>query len=647
MSRRASRRTFLTVASAAAAAAVTGGLPSAWASREAAGAPAASRGPGARPQTAAGALPLEDFAYGTVELTGGPLKSQYDFIHGHYLALDNDRLLKVYRQHAGLPAPGLDMGGWYGEDGFIPGHSLGQYISGLARIGRATGDRACQQKVTELIDGFAAALAANPVPYAGAGARKVWPAYVLDKHVVGLLDACTLSGVERARSLLPQVLRNALPFICPVSRDRIGVRHPPYDETYILPENLFAAAHLTGDPRWRELAVKYLLDGPYFDPLARGEDVLAGRHAYSHVMALSSAARAYLELGEPRYRETAANGWKFLEMQRFASGGWGPDERLVQPGTAQLVDSLTTTANHFETPCGTYATMKLARYLMRLTADARYGDGLERVMYNGLLAVKRPDSEGNSPYYSGYNPGATKVFYPAKWPCCSGTLVQGVADYVRNVYFQAPGTIYVNLFTPSRVRWSVAGRRVVLTQETDYPAGELITLGVDVDSPAAFTMMIRIPGWLREEAEIRVNGRRASVAGAPGVFAALQRTWKRGDRVELRLPQAFRTEPIDPAHAKTVALMRGPLMYCALHFGGPVPLATPVSAPGAVMAPGSAGAAATVPRPPLAPLGSAALTQLPGCSQRYVQASGGEQARVFVPFHTVENESYDVYFKRI
>ena len=55
---------------------------------------------------------LREFAYSDVRLTGGPLKAQYDWVHAHFLSLDNDRLLKVYRQRAGLPAPGEDMGGW-------------------------------------------------------------------------------------------------------------------------------------------------------------------------------------------------------------------------------------------------------------------------------------------------------------------------------------------------------------------------------------------------------------------------------------------------------------------------------------------------------------------------------------------------------
>jgi uncharacterized protein len=88
-----------------------------------------------------------EFPYGTVSITGGPLKEQYDRTHADYLGLDNDRLLKVYRQRAGMLAPGPDMGGWYDTDGFVPGHSMGQYISGPARIGAATGDPGCATKV--------------------------------------------------------------------------------------------------------------------------------------------------------------------------------------------------------------------------------------------------------------------------------------------------------------------------------------------------------------------------------------------------------------------------------------------------------------------------------------------------------------------
>ena len=84
---------------------------------------------------------LSTFPYSDVQLFGGALKRQFEENHARFLNLEDDRLLKVFRQVAGLAAPGEDMGGWYDLNGFslvqnewngfIAGHSFGQYLSGL------------------------------------------------------------------------------------------------------------------------------------------------------------------------------------------------------------------------------------------------------------------------------------------------------------------------------------------------------------------------------------------------------------------------------------------------------------------------------------------------------------------------------------
>src|SRR3546814_15375255 len=73
-------------------------------------------------------------------------------------------------------------------------------------------------------------------PYAGKNAQAQWAAYVMDKYVVALVDAYQLSGVERARELMPIVIDKCLPYISPVSPDRIGKVDPPSDETYVRSE---------------------------------------------------------------------------------------------------------------------------------------------------------------------------------------------------------------------------------------------------------------------------------------------------------------------------------------------------------------------------------------------------------------------------
>src|SRR5450631_4824234 len=108
---------------------------------------------------------LSQFGYADVTLLEGPMRAQFDHNHTFYRSLDEDALLKPFRQRAGLPAPGEDMGGWYSwaplsdidarpNNGFAPGHSFGQYLSGLSRDYAATGDAATQAKVHRLVRGF-------------------------------------------------------------------------------------------------------------------------------------------------------------------------------------------------------------------------------------------------------------------------------------------------------------------------------------------------------------------------------------------------------------------------------------------------------------------------------------------------------------
>lgn len=566
-------------------------------------------------QSRRGAEVMREFPYGRVRPTGGPIKQHLDRIHAHYLALDDDRLLKVFRQRAGLPAPGLDMGGWYDTNGFVPGLTLGQYISGLARLGAATNDRAAHEKVARLVSGFGEFIRRADSPYAGPNAQTQWAAYVMDKYVVGLIDAFRLSGVEEAKRLLPVTIDKCLPYISPMSRDRIGKTNPPYDETYVISENLFHVADVTGDDKYRKLAVHYLLDKEWFDPLAAGIDVLPEKHAYSHVAALSSAAQAYLTLGDAKYLNALTNAWRFLEAQRFASGGWAPEEQFVHLAQGKLAASLKSSKAHFETPCGSYADMKLARYLIRLTGRPEYGDGLERTLYNTVLATRLPDSDGDYPYYSDYGAGAEKKYYPRKWPCCSGTLVQGVADYVLNVYFHDDDSLLVNLFVASEVVWKRADGDIVIVQDTLYPATDTVRLTVREPGNGRFAIKLRIPAWAKGPT-LRVNGKSANVRS--GEIATVRTQWKAGDSLDLVVPQSLRMLSIDSENPTLAAVMRGAVMYVGLNPWDGI-------AEQVIELPGS-------------------LSPIPGSRQTYHAVIAGRDL-VFVPYFMVDTEKYNTYFR--
>ncbi len=515
------------------------------------------------------------FDYAQVQLLDGPMLEQFRQQHALYLQMDEDSLLKPFRQLTGQPAPGEDMGGWYspserfdpGKDmtGYVPGHSFGQYLSGLSRAYAVTGDRATQQKVQRLVRGFA------PTAVTSFYRDYCLPAYTFDKTNCGLIDAHQFAADPIALEVLNKATDAALPWLPEKALNRTEMAARPHknaaytwDESYTLPENFYLAYSRGAGTRYRELARRFLENDTYFDPLAAGENVLPGQHAYSHVNALSSAMQAYLVDGSERHLAAARNGMRFVLEQSFATGGWGPNETFQKPGSDGLADSLVKTHNSFETPCGVYGHFKIARYLMRATGESSYGDGMETILYNTILGARPTRADGTTFYYSDYNQDAAKFDAADKWPCCSGTFVQLAADYGISAYLRSPAGVYVNLYVPSRVSWKQGAASVVLTQETQYPNADETTLRVGLDRAERFTVALRIPAWAGAATKVRINGRAAGAEVKPGGWLRLDRMWRDGDRIEVTFDMPLRLVPLDERHPELVALMRGPVALFAL-----------------------------------------------------------------------------------
>ncbi len=512
---------------------------------------------------------LQAFNYGEVTLTGGPLGEQAQLARNFYLALPEDDLLHGFRKRAGLPTPGKPMGGWYDPDGFAGAHCFGQWISALARMYAQTGDVRFKDKVARLVHGFHETIGPAGFFFSSQKVAREWPCYLFDKDCIGMRDAVTLAGNEEAGEVLKVITAWALKNLPRRS-----------DEWYTLPENCYNCFALTQDTNYLAMARTYDYSRDYYDLFARGLNAFTPeRHAYSHINTLCSAARAYEVTGDQKYFNAISNAAALLTgTQMYASGGWGPNERFVTAGQGKLAASLYETnsdwennrhdyAKHFETPCGCYANVNLDRYLLRFTGDPKYGDNMERVLYNGILAALPMQPDGRTFYYSDYHPGARKQYFPEAWPCCAGTYAQITADYALDVYFHDDEGLYVNLFTPSQVRWRREGNSLMMEQATGFPRSDTTSLTVHTERPARFGLNVRVPAWATEQVEVRINGKPAKLQTQAGTFLRLDRTWREGDEVTVRFPMSMRFDSIDAQTPNLAALMYGPLLFVALADG--------------------------------------------------------------------------------
>jgi len=119
----------------------------------------------------------------------------------------------------------------------------------------------------------------------------------------------------------------------------------------------------------------------------------------------------------------------------------------------------------------------------------------------------------------------------------------------------------VNLFISSRLNWQAKG--LVISQKTNFPDSETTQLMIESVKSGTLSINIRYPGWVDPgKMEIKVNGKREPVEIQPAHYVTLKRQWKRGDKIEVRLPMKITTERL-PDNSNYIAFLHGPIVLAA------------------------------------------------------------------------------------
>ena len=283
-----------------------------------------------------------------------------------------------------------------------------------------------------------------------------------------------------------------------------------WDETYTLPENFFLAYQRSGNQRYRDLACRFI-EEDYFGPLAEGKNVLPGEHAYSHVNAFSSAMQSYLVLGAGK---VSARGHQWLSHgagtelchRRVGTGRSLRDSRTRPAAT----HSLGTTHASFETPCGAYGHFKITRYLLRVTKDSRYGDSMERVLYNTIAGATPILADGTSFYYSDYTTTPRKFITETSGRAVQARFPQLTADYGISSYYQSQRR-YLRESVPAVARVVVAKRYASARSRRprEYPTANTTQMQFTMPRPETFTVYVRIPAWAGAKSAPRSERRKA------------------------------------------------------------------------------------------------------------------------------------------
>jgi hypothetical protein len=214
---------------------------------------------------------------------------------------------------------------------------------------------------------------------------------------------------------------------------------------------------------------------------------------------------------------------------------------------------------------------------LAVTGNARLGDRLEKLAFNALPGTFTDDMWAHQ-----YNQEPNQVecsLHTKPWTtdgpesnlfglepnfgCCTANFHQGWPKFTNSLFMlsgdqhsDSRDGLVAAAYAPCEVRTIVRRVPVNIVEQTDYPFKGDVEFTVNPDTPLAFPMEFRIPEWANGTT-IRINGA-AAPSPAAGSFARIERTWRRGDRVEIRFPMRPR---VSHWFNNSVALERGPLVF--------------------------------------------------------------------------------------
>ncbi len=505
-------------------------------------------------------------------LEGSPFKNAMDKDAAYLLSIEPQRLLHRFYLNAGLPTHGAVYGGWESEG--LSGHTLGHYLSACAMMYASSQQKVFKDRVTEMVSALAICQKARKTGYVGAipkedsiftkvakGEIKTggfdlnggWsPWYTVHKVMAGLLDAYLYCGNKQALQVVEGMADWTGKTVNPLSPELLQkMLKCEYGGMAEVLANLYA---ITGKKVYLDLSYKFYDDFVML-PLSKRINPMAGKHSNTNVPKAIGSARQYELTGQESDKTIASFFWDIMvHHHSYVIGGNSNYEYCGEPD--KLNEHLSD--NTCET-CNTYNMLKLTRHLFCWQPNSELSNYYERALYNHILASQNPES-GMMCYFVPLRMGTKKEFSDQfnTFTCCVGSGMENHVKYNESIYFQgAEGSLFVNLFIPSRLNWKEKG--LILTQQTQYPTQNNTQFSLSLRKSQTFALKIRKPWWASQGVVISINGQAQRIEADESGYYVLNRTWQNKDQISLTMPMQIYSESM-PDNPDRIALLYGPLV---------------------------------------------------------------------------------------
>ena len=285
-------------------------------------------------------------------------------------------------------------------------------------------------------------------------------------------------------------------------------------------------------------------------------------HGVNNAMALKAAPVGWLFSKRPLDRRAIIPQLDALDRYHgLPNGMFSGDEHFAGRNPSQGIEL-----------CAVVEAMFSLEHSLAILGDVRLGDRVEKIAYNALpgaftndMWAHQYDQQPNQIActlrerpWSTNGPEANLFGLEPQFGCCCANMHQGWPKFTSSLWMaDANGGLVAGLYAPCEVRTKIgSGVAVVLEETTEYPFKDDVQIDVRVEQPVKFSLSLRIPGWATDSS-VFIDGKSTPVAKTDG-FAVLERTWKGGERIDIRFPMKLR---VNRSYNGAISVERGPLVF--------------------------------------------------------------------------------------
>lgn len=290
-------------------------------------------------------------------------------------------------------------------------------------------------------------------------------------------------------------------------------------------------------------------------------------HAVRMLYLCCGATDFYLETSNKDFLRTLTNLWENMMTKKvYITGGVGSRYEGEAFGEEYELPN----RRAYAETCASIASFMWNWRMLLATGEAKFADAMEQVLYNGLLSGISTDGV----HYFYVNPLEDLGRHRRKdWfncACCPTNLARFLPSLPGYIYTVSNDSVWLHIYEQSACEFFLKGKRVKISQQTDYPFDGHVEITLECEEPVHFDLMLRIPAWAHE-AFIEVNGTPENVSLNKG-YARVTRLWSGANVVSLFIPfnvRFMKSHPYVRENVGKVAVMRGPILFCGEKVDNP------------------------------------------------------------------------------